>query len=522
MKNCTNSIKVSVILICMTLQASAQVTGLGFTEFENSGAMEAQEAFSRGILLLHSFEYEDSREAFMEARTTDPGFAMAYWGEAMTYNHPIWMRQKTDQGRAALMRLAPDLEGRLSKAPTQREKEYLKAVEVLYFGGEDKKDRDAAYQQKMELLSGNYPDDLDAAALHALSFLGLAHDGRDFALYMQAAAIAEEVFTKNPQHPGAAHYLIHAYDDPIHAPLGLRAARVYADIAPNASHALHMPSHIFSALGMWPEMAAANEDAYAASVKWMERKGLKIHSGAFHARHWRAYAYQQLGRYADAEKLHNDMIRDLQESDSEKYPMGYAMMMLSNYFADTNRWDSEFAKIEFNSEDYSPAIRANIYFIRGKAALSNGKEGSARKSLSELMKLEGNQENIALLLQHQLKAELLKFEGNLDGAIEVLEQAAKIDSERPLDYGPPEPGKPTHELLGEFYLIANKGQEAIGAFQASLARAPGRSMSYVGLSKAAQMVSDEQLYRQSITKLMENWKGADSHVTEMYLSDFVK
>ncbi len=517
MKIFNDSFTLIIFLCCITFQASAQVTGLGFTDFENSGSAEAQDAFSRGILLLHSFEYEDSREAFIEARTIDPEFAMAYWGEAMTHNHPIWMRQETDPGRAALMRLAPDLEGRLSKASTNREKDYLRAVEMLYFGGEDKNMRDSAYHQQLKLLSESYPDDLDAATFYALSFLGLAHDGRDFTLYMQAAAIAEEVFAKNPRHPGAAHYLIHAYDDPVHAPLGLRAARVYAKIAPDASHALHMPSHIFTALGMWTEMASANEEAYAASVRWMERKGLKTHTGAFHARHWRAYAYQQLGRYTEAEKLLEDMISDVRENESETYPMGYVTMMLSNYFADTNRWDSQFATIEFETDDLSSIILANIYFIRGKVALSDGNEEDARYFLSELMKLEDKQ-NIGVLLQHQLKAELLKFEGNLDEAIQLLEQAAKIDSARPLDYGPPEPGKPTHELLGEFYLLANKGTEAIEAFQASLARAPGRSISYVGLLKAAQMVSDEQLYHQTMSKLKENWKDADPNVTEMSLS----
>lgn len=516
-----NSFKVLVALFCVAFPVSAQVTGLGFTDFENSGALEAQEAFSRGILLLHSFEYEDSREAFIEARNIDPEFTMAYWGEAMTYNQPIWMRQQTERGRDALIRLAPDFEGRLSIASTQREKEYLKAVEALYFGNEDKKKRDVAYERQLGVLSEIYPDDLDAAAFHALSLLGLAHDGRDYKLYMQAAAIAEEVFAQNPQHPGAAHYLIHAYDDPIHAPLGLRAAHVYAGIAPDASHALHMPSHIFSALGMWPEMAAANEESYAASVQWMERKGLKGHSGAYHARQWRAYAYQQLGRYADAEELLNDMMADVRESDSLQFPISYAMMMLSSYFADTNKWDSEFARIELDTENLSPFILANIYFIRGRTAVSDGNEEDARKALSKLMKLE-DQQNIALLLQHQLKAEVLKLEGNLDGAIELLEEAAKIDSERPLDYGPPEPGKPTHELLGEFYLMANKSDEAIEAFQASLERAPGRSMSYIGLYKAARMGSNEELYQNTITKLKENWKDADPTVIETYLSALMR
>src|SRR5690606_18685322 len=170
----------------------------------------------RGLLMLHSFEYEDAREAFQEARRLDPAFAMAYWGEAMTHNHPIWQEQDRDAALEALGRLAPTPEERYAKAPTDREKDYLWTLDVL-FGEGSKEARDFAYADALAELANAYPDDLDAAAFYALAILGTAHDGRDFATYMQAAAVAEEVFAANPRHPGAAHYLIHAYDDPVHA-----------------------------------------------------------------------------------------------------------------------------------------------------------------------------------------------------------------------------------------------------------------------------------------------------------------
>ncbi len=505
---------VFVALICCSAPSScAQVGGLGTVSFANSGSPEAQETFARGILLLHSFEYEDAREAFTEARTIDPEFAMAYWGEAMTWNHPIWMIQKTEQGQSVLMELAPDLDGRLEKAPTEREKEYIRAIDALYFGEGGKEARDFAYESQMAGLSANFPDDLEAAAFHALSILGLAHDGRDFALYMRAAAIVEKVFAENPQHPGAAHYLIHAYDDPIHAPLGLRAARVYAEIAPEAAHALHMPSHIFAALGMWPEMESANQASFLASDARMHRKGLGVEARSFHARHWLAYAYLQQGRYAEAEQLVQDMLADVSEGGDSKFIRGYAVRILVDYLVETENWVSEYADVKFPADDLRPPSRANLYFMSGKVALANNDEQGARQALKLLMDLE-NKDEEGQLLQHQLKADLLILEGNLKGAIELLTTAAEMDSERPLDYGPPKPAKPTHERLGELHLLASNGEDAMQAFEASLARASGRTQSLLGLSNAAKMSGDMETYQNAISRVKEIWKVADANVAK--------
>lgn len=510
-----HSLTLFTLIFFVAPPAAAQVTGLGSTTFENSGSSQAQEEFSRGLLLLHSFEYVDAREAFAEARRIDPDFAMAYWGEAMTHNHPIWMRQDTEDGRSVLLELAPDLEGRLEKAPTEREKEYLLAIEALYFSEGDKKARDFVYEKRMDALAVKYPEDLDAAAFHALSILGLAHDGRDFELYMRAAAIVEEVFARNPLHPGAAHYLIHAYDDPIHAPLGLRAARVYATIAPEATHALHMPSHIFTAMGMWSEAASANEASFAASNARVQRKGLSVNQYSFHARHWLAYAYLQQGRYAEAEQLMQDMINDMEEGGDLGSTRGYTVMMAATHLVETKQWDSEVARIEFNLKGMSSASKANILFIKGKAALSDGDEESARQALKAIMDLE-DERDVSWLLQHQLKADLLMLEGNLDGAIDLLETAAKIEEDRPLDHGPPMPAKPTHELLGEYYLRAHNGSGAMKAFEASLERAPGRSLSLIGLSAAAKMAGDQSIYQEAKSELQKNWQNADPKAATMF------
>ena len=246
-------------LLLASSPASAQ-TDVGEVSFANSGAPAAQEPFLRGLALLHDFEYSDAAAEFKRAQAIDPGFALAYWGEAMTYNHPVWMQQDPAAARAALARLGATPEARLAKARTERERDYLRAVEILYGSGA-KEERDFRYADAMAALHQRYPDDVDATAFYALALLGTAHQGRDFAIYMRSAALLEEVFPTHQHHPGVLHYLIHSYDDPIHAPLGMRAARLYGNVAPNAGHALHMTSHIFVALGLWDDVIAANERA---------------------------------------------------------------------------------------------------------------------------------------------------------------------------------------------------------------------------------------------------------------------
>ena len=202
--------------LALTVSLEAQpAAGLGRIVFPTSGPAEAQKHFIRGVLLLHSFEYRKAREEFLSAQKVAPAFAMAYWGEAMTYNEPVWFAQDLSAARAALKRLP-------ANAPTERERAYLAAVEILYGEG-SKESRDFAYATAMRRLHEKYPDDQEAAAFYALSLLGTCHQGRDFRTYMNAAAIAEALLAKNPEHPGALHYAIHSYDDPIHAPLGLRA-----------------------------------------------------------------------------------------------------------------------------------------------------------------------------------------------------------------------------------------------------------------------------------------------------------
>src|SRR6202162_6335476 len=305
---------ISLFSLIVAGAAAGQAPGdLGRIDFATSGSSQAREHFLRGVLLLHSFEFGDAAEEFRQAQKIEPGFAMAYWGEAMTFNHPLWMEKDNEAARKALDRLAATAPDRRAKAPTEREKMYLDAVEALYGKGTgDKTEDDRAYAGAMRRLHETFPEDQGAAAFSA----------------------------KNPLHPGAVHYLIHSYDDPVHAPLGMRAARVYAKIAPAAGHALHMPSHIFFASGMWEEATASNEAAWKASLDRAERKSLGPDEHNYHALFWLEYSYLQMGRYADARRVLSTMEEDAKKSGSDRAKSHRAMMRAA-YVVETRRFDGD-------------------------------------------------------------------------------------------------------------------------------------------------------------------------------------
>src|SRR5262245_48029481 len=276
---------------------------LGRISFPTSGAPAAQASFIRGVLLLHSFEYDDAIAAFREAERIDPGFAMAYWGEALSYNQPLWFHESVEKARAALDRLAPTAAARQAKAPTAREKGYLDAVERLYGPG-TKAARDRAYADRMGELSRANPDDDEAAAFYALALLATIPSGqRNVEVSLKAGGIVAAILERNPEHPGAAHYTLHAYDDGEHAAMALEAARLYAKIAPASSHARHMPSHAFLPLGLWDEAARSDEAAWQTSIDLAKRKGLSTAQYDYHALGWLHYEYLQQGRFEKARGL---------------------------------------------------------------------------------------------------------------------------------------------------------------------------------------------------------------------------
>src|SRR5262249_12273877 len=315
--------------------------GLGTIRFPNSGAPAAQTAFVEGVKALHSFEFDQAALFFQEAQRGDPGFALAYGGEAMSSNHPTWAEVDAAAARSALGRLSPTAEGRRARAKTEKEKAFLDAADVLFSDGGDKLARDLAYSHAMEAMYARWPDDHEVATFYALSLLGTVRPGDvGFRRQALAASIAERGLQENPNHPGAAHFVIHAFDDPDHAPLALDAARSYARIAPRAPHALHMPSHIFVQLGLWEDTIESNAVAYRAAVEQIARLGTREGREDFHTLSWLIYAELMMGRIDEAranlDRARETALRHPDDPAIHAYYLGIRAL----YVMETGQWDA--------------------------------------------------------------------------------------------------------------------------------------------------------------------------------------
>jgi len=451
------------------------VDGLGSLSFPNSGHASAEEPFMRGVLLLHSFEYQAAAEAFREAQAADPGFALAYWGEAMTHNHPLWQQQDREAALEVLGRLGDTPEARAARAPTERERLYLSAVETLYGDG-SKHDRDQAYMRAMATLQERFPDDMEARAFHALAILGSRDGVRDFATYMRAAAVAQPVFDRNPDHPGAAHYLIHAFDDPVHAPLGLPAARRYSEIAPRAAHAQHMTSHIFVATGMWQDVVAANiraRDTQDADA--IARGGRPNVCG--HYSSWLQYGHLMLDQVPEAEAL-MELCHARMLAGPNPAEQGYFLSMRGRQILDTEDWALA-GRWTWDPPGAEAGLRFDYAWVNAFAALRTGDPASARALVSS--PVSGDQAGIAT---DELRGLLAIADGRPSEGIRILQAAAEAEDALPFEFGPPRILKPTHELLGEELLKLGRTQEATAAFTRASERTPGRALVTRGLEAA--------------------------------------
>jgi len=456
------------------------VDGLGSLHFPNSGNASAQDPFHRGVLLLHSFEFGRAQEAFLAAQEADPAFALAYWGEAMTYNHPLWREQDGDAARATLARFAPTGEERRAAAGSEREAMYLDAIETLYGEGGDKTDRDMAYMRAMEALSQAFPDDDEARTFYSLSILGSKNGSREFATYMKAAAVAQPVFLRNPLHPGAAHYLIHSFDDPIHAPLGLPAANAYAEIAPNAAHAQHMTTHIFVAMGMWDRVVTVNTRARDTQDGQRAERGMGPNLCG-HYSSWLHYGHLQKGEWAQAEAL-MDLCHSLVAEAPTGSTAGYFVAMRARHVVDAQAWDMT-DRWRFGAgatADLRTGLLVHDRVTDAMAALVQGDPAPARA----LVAADWPDDPILLLQRTQLEGLLAIWDGRTEAGIELLQAAAQAEDGLPFEFGPPRPVKPTFELLGEALLEAGRPEEAVVAFTRSLERTPGRTLSEDGLQSA--------------------------------------
>jgi tetratricopeptide (TPR) repeat protein len=461
---------------------------VGDVRLENTGTRKAQQPFHHGLAQLHNFEYWDAAEDFQKARTIDPNFALAYWGEAMTHNHPVWQRQDRDAALKVLNAYAPTPEARQSKAQTALERDLFSAVDVLYGNGE-KNDRDDLYRNAMKSLFEKYPANVEIASFYALSILGTAHEGRDYATYMQSAAILQEFIGDYPTHPGLAHYLIHSTDDPVHAPLGLGAANAYGDIAPGAGHAQHMTTHIYLALGDWDGVIRANTRAVEIVNVGRREKDLPL-AGCGHYSSWLMYGYLQNGNRKEAHKIMALCAENSKESDSNR-TLGPFAWQRSLYLFDTGEWDGDFAKISQTSSD-APSIGFEMAVTNGWVDLKNQNLSSARsnllaaKTLSIQMNKEWDDEGVPSDMPYrnepevqllQLSAMIALEEGSSAIAIKELQKAVALEATLPHGFGPPQPAKPSHELLGEVLISLDRMDEAKEHIKQSLQRTPNKKLS---------------------------------------------
>ena len=490
-----------------TPSSTSPSSHLGAVEMKVTGSPEAAVYFQEGLLLLHSFEFEDAAEKFVKAQEIDSSFVMAYWGEAMSYNHPLWKERYSEDGIAALEKLAPTKAERLALAQTPLERDLLGAVEILYGEG-DKKELDIAYKNQMEKLYQKYPEDHEVAAFYALSLLGSSKSRTADNNYEMGAKIVQGIIKENPQHPGALHYLIHSYDDPDHATLALDAANSYAKVAPDAGHALHMPSHIFVALGMWDEVINSNIASYEASVERMKEKELDNDARGYHAFKWLMYGYLQKGEFEKAKELVYDMKKYCGEKPSSKARAHY-IMMKADYLTESGDWTDPIAQDTVNLDKINLLTKGVQIFTKGMAGGQNGNKAALTTAITELKQMESkaaarmvisspamcsgvsryaqspskNEVNSVKVLTYELQASLALLNKDEATAEKWMQKATETEAEVAYTYGPPNIVKPSFELYGEWLVSKNRKEEAAAQFEKVLARAPKRRLAVLGMEE---------------------------------------
>jgi len=480
-----------VLFLFQTSIAVSEAQELGNITFPNSGSEEAQADFLMGVKALHSFQFDEARFAFERAQKIDPSFALAFWGQAMSDNHPLWAQQDMDAASAALIRLASTFEARLERAETEKEKAFLTAVELLYFSPGEKLQRDFAYSEHMARMHERWPEDDEVSIFYALSLLGTVRPGdQGYRRQAVAASISQAVFARNELHPGAAHFIIHSFDDPDHAILALPAATVYAEIAPAAAHALHMPSHIFLQLGMWQDVVNSNIDAYDAAVTVINKYGLDEGREDFHTLSWLAYANLMLGQFDQAsENLDHARATLDRNPDSGRVHSGY-LNMRGRHILETGQWED----LELPAPGTMEGNHANWVSVVGMCAAHLGNSERANAAVTRLamigerMGATGRDYDAkkVSILEKEVIAVLSLVSGDEQRAIDVAREAAEMEmQEMKAPSGPPDPMKPAVELYADILLATNRPVEAVAAYERSLQWIPQRTPSLAGLEKAA-------------------------------------
>jgi tetratricopeptide (TPR) repeat protein len=514
----------------------------GTVDFSVSCAPEARPEFIRGVALLHSFFYEEARRIFTSLAEQDPNCAMAQWGIAMTWWHPIWTPPTPDEMSAGKTAAEKAM---AMNAGTDRERGFITALNTYYntpdgpntgevgqscHGPVGPRDRVMAYEKAMRRLYDRYPDDVETQTFYALAVLAVGYaNPTDTTLsnQLKAAAILEKLWTKNPRHPGVAHYLIHSYDYPSLAERGLAAARSYGSIAPWVPHALHMPSHIFTRLGMWEESIAANRSSADASRAYAAmRHRDATEAEELHALDYMAYSYLQEGQDAKAKEI-VDFAATVRKTNPElEFSAAYALAAIpSRYTLERNAW-SEAAALpvpELPHWSSFPSFEGLIEYSHALGRAHTGDIEGARKAIDRMHQLrdattDPNFDYFKRHLDLQMQAAsawVAYGENKKEEAVTILRRAA--DAEDILGKHPVSPGAlvPAREQLGDLLLALNRPKEAQLEFEAALKIYPGRFRGLYGAAQAAAQSGEKEKADHYYAKLIEQTAKADGSRSEL-------
>ena len=490
---------------------AAELDRIGTFDFPTSGSPAAQEHFIRGVGYLHSFGMVQAQKEFRSAQEIQPDFAMAYWGEAFTYQHPFFGQKDAGPGEA-LMRLGATSEERLAKAPTEREKGFLRAAEAYALTVGGMPERRIAWMNAMADLYAQYPDDNEVKAFYAASMLsGATASGENSErINMRAGALALELFKENDNHPGAAHYVIHSFDDPVHAPLALEAATAYADIAPAVSHARHMPTHIFIQHGMWNEVSNWNDSAFNAGLElWTEGDST---GDMNHSSDWGQYGDLQLGDLEKSERWIRRGQMVLDNAPSSARAASTVKTMRARHIIESKQWQVQ---------PFTDDLDATELLALGLSAANLDELELANQVVEKLDKmLAASPDNGELkLVHHEVTALTLHKESMQQAmvdvtkrqqAIELMTEAMDLRESQRAPNGAATPLKPVHELAAEMMLEMGMHDEAAELFGTSLQRLKNRPWSLLGAARSHKNLGEHAKASKMYESLLAVWSD-DSH-----------
>lgn len=493
---------------------------VGKVAFPVSCHPDQQKMFEQAVAVLHSFWYEESERLFREILDADPGCAIALWGVAMSLYHPLWQPPAP-----ASLELGAEAVAQATRigAGTERERDYIAAIGRFYadYDKRDHQTRARDYMEAMKELTTKYPADSEAAVFYALALLGTASPtDQSYSNQKIAGPILERIFESQPDHPGVAHYIIHSYDNAVMAPQAIAAARHYSRIAPMVPHVQHMPSHIFTRLGLWEDSVQSNL-ASAKASKLYEQKSQpgKIYYEYLHALDYLEYAYLQLGQFTKAAEVVNEAA-SIAKVKPEAFQAAFAFASIPARFAlEQRRW-TDAARLEFRAagiplERFAIA-HAEHSFGRGLGAARSGQLELARTELENLRALHARMVAGRDPWAPQVEAESLGIaawiahaDGNPAQAEKLLRRAA--DLEDGAEKHPVTPGAllPAREMLGELLLELERPQDALKEYVVSLRISPNRMNGYLGAARAAVAAGDEQSARTYYRRLLDLATHAD-------------